>query len=127
MTDRTQPWIEGEHWVIPLSSQAPVKIISNDWPIVAQASNEIDHLGQKLATRHYIYVRRHADGRSIVYGNRESDIDPTRCSYAGFVCEAQDEDYPDRCPALIEDVGARIEAPRHVVDSCIAALPPTTL
>ena len=59
---------------ITLSGRAPVTINGSDWPIIAEATANNSHNGiDRDATRDaWMKVRRHADGRTIVYGCRET-------------------------------------------------------
>ena len=59
---------------ITLSGRAPVTINDADWPIIAEATANNSHNGiDRDATRDaWMKVRRHADGRTIVYGCRET-------------------------------------------------------
>lgn len=59
---------------ITLSGRAPVTINEIDWPIIAEATANNSHNGiDRDATRDaWMKVRRHKDGRTIVYGCRET-------------------------------------------------------
>jgi hypothetical protein len=59
--------------VITLSDRAPVEIDTALWPQLAKASNE-------TAT---IRVRRHADGRALVYGVRPASYNTPEAVRAG--------------------------------------------
>ena len=53
---------------ISLTGRAPVRIVKDDWPIIAYAK-EWDNTYECQANRTWkLSVRQHDDGRSIVYG-----------------------------------------------------------
>jgi hypothetical protein len=60
--------------VISLTDRAPVKIVSADWPVVAEGSHESSHKSwenEREANqiwKGWLKVRQHRDGRAIVYG-----------------------------------------------------------
>lgn len=60
------------HRTITLSNRPPVKIVEDDWPVLAVGSYEhFDGQIRAQATRTKeltVRVRQHADGRAIVYG-----------------------------------------------------------
>lgn len=58
--------------IIPLTGRAPVKIDDSLWPIIAKASTFSGEHECQANTIAWIRVRRHADGRVLVYGCRES-------------------------------------------------------
>ena len=60
---------------ITLTDRPPVKIIDADWPVIAHGSYD-RHDGQVESEANRIWslsirVRRHADGRLIVYGTAD--------------------------------------------------------
>jgi len=52
---------------ITLSTHAPVRIREADWPIVSQ-STHTDDRGANAEETTWIKIRRHSDGRTVVYG-----------------------------------------------------------
>jgi hypothetical protein len=59
---------------ITLTTAAPVRIREADWPFIAQASETEGKGGNAEVT--WMKVRRHADGRAIVYGGRDCEDRP---------------------------------------------------
>ena len=120
---------------ITLTGRPPVRIRQADWPLIARAGNaRWDGQYRFQATRITdvaIRVRRHADGRMVVYGiydyetkwQGERDVRIR----AGYLLPAGDDPV-----AAIQAVGADInerlggedeELVRGAVDRCVAALP----
>jgi len=62
---------EGGTLTITLTSRPPVTITRVDWSIIASASGNVQHGDER--SRYDLFVRRHQDGRSIVYGLRIRD------------------------------------------------------
>lgn len=52
---------------ITLTDRAPVKIVENDWPLVATASDHDNQYDFQANQLWWIRVRQHNDGRTIVY------------------------------------------------------------
>ncbi len=69
MTNNEAPAPE-EMTIITLTDQPPVRIRDEDWPEIARAELAPSSSGwEKDATRRgHLRVRRHADGRTLVYG-----------------------------------------------------------
>lgn len=68
---------EAKTRIITLTGRAPVKIVEADWPVIAQAKGDsfTGDVGRYRQARangeidtYSLMVRRHADGRHIVYG-----------------------------------------------------------
>lgn len=55
--------------IILMTARAPVRIQTAAWPVIAQAEDQIGH-GPSPEFAWQITVRRHADGRVLVYGSR---------------------------------------------------------
>ena len=131
---------EAKTRTITLTGRAPVKIVEDNWPIIAHG-HWLDHDNQyeSQANRRWridIRVRQHADGRAIVYGVYDYDT-----AFQGEACEVH------RVGSLLNagaDLPAAIKAEgkalidriidevlhRHVcdsVDACIADLPAEVL
>ncbi len=57
---------------IALTGRAPVRIDTDDWPMIASANAFSGRHECQANTTASITVRQHADGRALVYGERES-------------------------------------------------------
>lgn len=80
-----------------LTGRAPVAIKDSEWPIIASARWHDGGPGLEFQAnrRAWIYVRRHEDGRTIVYGGFDSHIEEEQ-KRAGR--------YMENHPALMEAV-----------------------
>ena len=102
---------------ITLTDRAPIRIVEDDWPVIASAKwwagvHEVQSDRTAL-----LRVRKHADGRHIVYGATDWVGDSGQ--RAGVVLDAGD---PGLCRA-IRDV-ARMIGHGDLAAECIANLPP---
>lgn len=57
---------------VALTGRAPVRINTDEWPLIASANMFSGRLECQANTTASITVRQHADGRALVYGERES-------------------------------------------------------
>jgi hypothetical protein len=57
---------------ISLSDALPIRIVDDDWPIIASGWDHDGKVACQANLEWSIRVRRHADGRTIVYGVLES-------------------------------------------------------
>jgi len=105
---------------ITLTDRAPIRIVEDDWPVLASAKWwEGEHEFQSDRTA-LLRVRKHADGRHIVYGVTDWAGDFGR--RAGVVLDAGD---PGLCQAIREV--ARTIGHGDLANECIANLPPERL
>jgi|GEM_PF-4400603 len=74
---------------IRLTDGPPVRIDDDEWPSVAWASDEVDHT-PKAKRSGWVRVRRHADGRHIVYSGSRSTNPREGNLEAGWVVPAAD-------------------------------------
>lgn len=91
---------------ITLTDRAPVRIVESEWPVVSVARDD--------AAGWAVRVRRHADGRVIVYGSR------------GVAREGEllaSVSASDAVADAILRVGALCGAPGSAIAQCIANLP----
>ena len=95
---------------ITLTGRAPVKIVEEDWPVIAKA----DAHAQRRHTS--VRVRRHLDGRSIVYGTRGGGF--VLDLSAGAIIAAGDQSIalPEAIRAVCADLGAPELAQRLIAD-----------
>jgi len=106
---------------ITLTGRAPVKVRDSQWPIVAVAS---DHDGQvecQANRKWWIRIRKHADGRLLVYGAYDTAFQTEHDLRAGYLLDA-DHDAKDIADAVYL-VANGITAERRLADECIADLP----
>lgn len=130
---------------ISLTDRAPVRIDEAEWPVLARGSY-FAYDGQVVQqsnrrTSIQIIVRRHADGRALVYGVYDYDSHfqhETGESYRRGDLLASDSDESDIIAAIRTVRDELIEAlaedergdARHVRDTaqeCIADMPATTI
>ena len=94
---------------ITLTDRAPVRIVDSEWPEIAKAEVRSDMVNRSLR------VRRHADGRALVYGVH------SRAGYkdvrAGELLE------PERALARFVGIVAERCDCLDLVAECIANLP----
>lgn len=123
---------------ITLTGRQPVSIVEDEWPVIAQAVTE-DYDGQIRAqstrtTDASIRVRRHADGRALVYAVH--DYDTQWQHERGYVvrhgrlldADVQDADIADCIRAVASDMSRDVGEDAVVSWSalgrgCIADLP----
>lgn len=103
---------------IALSGRPPVRIVKTEWPIIASAKtwdNALEVQADRIWT---LTVRRHADGRAIVYGIFRSAYqnEPDR---RGGELLPPDQDIA----TAIYHIADALEFPRPLADECIANLP----
>jgi hypothetical protein len=120
---------------ITLTGRPPVRIAKADWPIIAEG-RAFAHDGQvpkqaNAKTTAWIRVRRHADGRAIVYGLWDHDTvwGDGRSVRAGRLLKA-DESMPEAIKAVGDELAAcrgedllPPQAIDDIVRDCIADLP----
>jgi hypothetical protein len=105
---------------ITLSDRPPVQIDEDTWPEIASASDD-DATGASAAQRKAsIRVRRHADGRCLVYGVATDSRPNARNLRAGYLVDANG--YPERVVAAIQRVAETLGWPALAADT-IASLP----
>lgn len=115
---------------ITMSDRPPVTIVKDDWPRIASAdwfSGTHEVQANELA---FIRVRQHADGRVLVYGERERGPGGMplkyRGTYAGYLLEPMNVGDKrldmEEIIRHIRRVAGAINL-RHLADECIASLP----
>lgn len=111
IADTADTVIINTHRVITLTGRAPVRIVERHWPEIAATGWDARD------TRLWLRIRRHEDGRAIVYGGSMAD----RGRRAGEVVEVDGSIVP-----AIQRVAAALEAD-SLAQRGIAALPPVDL
>jgi len=103
---------------ITLSDRAPVTIVETDWPVIAQASeHDNQHEFQANRTWH-LYVRRHADGRVIVYGVYRTKFEGEHDRRGGHLL-----DPGENIASHISGVAKALGFDERMAQECIADLP----
>lgn len=129
MTDPTEKKIK-----ITMSERAPLKILAEDWPVVAEARWHSGELECQANEEAFIRVREHSDGRRIVYSDRDRGPGGMPIKYrgtaGGYLVDALPRDVEGRAGGPDED--GTVRAIRRAVgvigmlelaDECIADLP----
>jgi hypothetical protein len=119
------------HLVITLTGQAPVRILKADWDIIALGENWIGDTKTGAPTWS-VAVRRHRDGRMIVYAISRAVSGVVR--RAGEICDPSADAVDAIKGVAIEcflpgggvfaDLGL---GPQACVEDCISGLPPVDL
>jgi hypothetical protein len=102
---------------ITMTGRAPVRLVEEEWPIVARGR---DWQGLP-ARRWYLHVRRHHDGRTLVYGRHETSITGEHDVAGGELLPSAAS---AEAAAAIHSVGTTIGAPDALIAEVIAGLPP---
>jgi len=116
--------------VITLTGRAPVRIVEDDWPLVASATDDSytgpdygryqQALGRGEVDLYHLYVRRHADGRAIVYA---VFIGATAWTGHGSSRGGDLLAGGDDVAAAVRRIGEECGIPDHVIRACTADLP----
>lgn len=119
---------------ITMTGRAPVKIIEDDWPVIASAKGDSwagsDHgkwqqaLSQGECDTYFLKVRQHADGRALVYAVLNAAISAWHAPAGGIdKREGRLLKAGDDIAGAISEVGEMAGIPDKVIDACIADLP----
>ena len=109
---------EKETLTITLTARAPVEIRKEAWPIVASASEHDGKVECQANGTWRLNVRRHKDGRAIIYGVHTPSWQSESDRRGGRIVAADAD-----IPAEIKAVAAYLEFPERLADECIADLP----
>ena len=110
---------------ITLTDRPPVQIVQADWPVIARDSQHDGREFECQANRWWwITVRRHADGRTIVYGRSDSNWQGEHSQHAGYLMHTYESLDVVRA---IHDVSEAIDAPKRMAGQVIAELPAEVL
>ena len=122
--------------IVTLTDRPPVKIVDADWPMLASAKWHDGKVECEANRSCWIKVRQHADGRTLVYGGRESCFLNERDLRGGELLTPAGEGAltPDdgrtvesaEIVAAIRRVAATVRAEEIAAD-CIADLPAEVL
>lgn len=103
---------------ITLSDRPPVRIDTDEWPVIAESHDfDGEHASQAIY-RWTLKVRRHADGRCLLYGVSTSAW-PSEPDRRGGVLLGEGADLI----AAADQVAKRLGLPAHLYDELIADLP----
>lgn len=105
--------------IITLTGRAPIVIQQADWPEIAKASAHDAREFECDANRRWaIRVRRHQDGRAIVYGTYTTRFQGEHDLRAGAFLAAGDD-----VAEAIQTVADHLHAPDRLAQECIEELP----
>lgn len=110
---------------VTMTGRPPVTFLEKDWPVIAKASHFHGGSGYESQANEeaWIRVRKHADGRHLVYGQRYSGPGGMPLGYQGVsvgeLVEA-DDDVTAAIHEVVEDLGEGWEC---LAEDCIANLP----
>lgn len=127
---------------ISMSDRPPVSINPKEWPTVAEASGHDGMIRIQANHEWFIRVRKHADGRALVYGRHEAGNGGAhagwRDRFAGYLVPAAPRnalgspirmtsdgtahDQPADIIRAIRRVAGVLDMP-ELGDDCIASLP----
>lgn len=108
----TAPASKPSMLTITLTDRPPVRVVKDDWSIVASASDHEEHRNWKLI------VRQHGDGRSIVYGIYDTNWQGEHGRRGGVLVAAKED-----IAAAIKTVGQSLDFEERLIQQCIADLP----
>ena len=125
---------ERKRRTITLTNRAPVRIYEDEWPIIAAAKGDsydgsperhAQALNDGACDTYALRVRRHADGRAIVYGIIEAGIDTDAEDWKGGEIV---EHHADICGTPLDLIIVAILRvgdlmPDRITRECIADLP----
>jgi hypothetical protein len=137
MTDDTSPSArerKEKYRTITLTNRAPVRIVEDDWPIIAEG-----HCGSETKERNIeVRVRHHCDGRAITYANFSysySNGGPPPFNGLSRIrgrighLSGADEDLAAGLRIVGDQLRERVDRDMHklvagAIDQCFAHLPP---
>ena len=108
-----------EHMTITLTGRAPVRIDKNLWPCIASAKDWDNTIESQANRKWRIIVRRHADGRALVYGWFTSAYEGERNRSGGELVAAGGD-----IPEAIKRVADSLGFDPLLAQYCIADLEP---
>lgn len=111
---------------ITLTDRPPVRVNEADWPLVASATGDSwgtsgDYCRHEQA--HSLRVRRHEDGRALVYGvlDAAGPWTGSESRKGGVLLEAGSS--AAELVSAIREVGADVGIPESLIRECVADLP----
>lgn len=106
---------------ITMTNYPPVTVDEELWPIIASAKDYDSRIESQANRTWMMKVRRHADGRAIVYATYTSAYPEDRDKRAGLLVDP-DGDIPHTINRVAELMGWET-CPGSVAANCIADLP----
>lgn len=103
--------------IITLTNRPPIKIVDDDWDLIAEAKDFDGQVECQANRTTWLKVRRHTDGRVIVYGGYDTAFQSERRLRGGEVLAAGKD-----VVAAIGRVAETCQATGIAAD-CIADLP----
>lgn len=103
---------------ITLSDRPPVQINKDAWPSIASASWHDGQVECQANRKRWIRVRRHQDGRHLVYGHYSSAFQNERDTWAGYLIGNG-----DALVTTIQMVAKEI-GDADLARECVSQLPP---
>jgi hypothetical protein len=103
---------------ITLSDRDPVRIHENEWPILSSSRDAEEEGGEW--SKWWLTVRRHADGRTLVYGRLETTLAD------GSVDKIVGGDLLEKnanAALSVRKIGEECHCSRAMIARCIAGLP----
>lgn len=108
---------------ITMTDRSPVAIVDSDWPIVAEAAVDDDHQRvNQWSQRSWVKVRRHADGRVLIYGRDSSKWQGTVNRAAGVLLPVE-MTVPQIVIDTIREVCCELLFAEELARQCINDLP----
>lgn len=107
--------------VITLTNAPPVRVRDEQWPLIASSFLYDGRSAHQSERSRWLRVRRHEDGRVIVYGGLDTRINGERGLRGGEILADG-----ENVAAAIRRVAASVDAAEIAID-CIADLPPVEL
>jgi len=109
---------------ITMSDRAPIKVVAADWPVIARADWHSGEHACQANEEAWLKVREHADGRRIVYADRDSGPGGMALGYrgtaAGYLIGAPNAE-AETVRAIRRAAGVIDKS--ELGDECIADLP----
>ena len=122
---------------VTMTDRRPVKIDSKDWPRIALANGDswtgADYSRHEQAScqgeldEYHLVVRRHQDGRVLVYGILSAASAWTGTPHDRRGGYLLNEPGDDEIVDAISKVAAECRLPSHMAGDCVAGLAPETL
>lgn len=110
---------------ITLTGRPPVRIVEDEWPVIARARDWEGEYEVQSGRKWWLYVRQHQDGRALVYGRHATSYRDESDLAAGELLDATPTGLG--LAESIRRVGESLGAGEVLIDRCIADLPPEDL